>query len=373
MIIGIDASRANQDNKTGVGWYAYHLIQSLKQLPRDNNVTFVLYTDKPLTGELAELPEGWSAKVLRWPPRRLWTQLRLSWEMLLHRPDVLFVPAHVPPLIHPKKTVMTLHDVAALRFPESYNWFERWYTTWSAKFALKNLWKIIVPTTFIKKQLLEHFSSAQQEKITPIHHGVSSTFAAHYSAEEVATVLKKYSITSPFILSIGRLEHKKNSTRIIQAFDTIQATKQQELTLVLVGKPGHGYEEVAHAIEHSPNKEHILNLGWVAQKDLPIILQAAEVFVFPSLYEGFGLPVLEAFAAQTPVIAAKGHSLEEVGGNAVHYVNPQDVSDIAAGIALLREDKHLSNTLIEKGTNRLAQFSWEACAKKTMDILSSPR
>ncbi|MEK7065054.1 MAG: hypothetical protein AAB963_01275, partial [Patescibacteria group bacterium] len=154
MLIGIDASRANEIQKTGVGWYAYFLIQEMKHLSTlalehfstqggvgAKALQFVLYTREPLRGELAKLPENWTVKVLGWAPKRLWTQVRLSWEMLWRAPDVLFVPAHVFPIIHPKKTVMTIHDVAAIKFPKSYGWFERWYSVWSARVALKKLWK----------------------------------------------------------------------------------------------------------------------------------------------------------------------------------------------------------------------------------------
>jgi len=152
MKIGIDASRANDEKKTGVGWYAYHVIQQMKkQTPRD--VEVILYTNKPLRGDLADLPENWKENILRWPPKRLWTQIRLSLEMLVHRVDVLFVPAHVVPIIRPKKTVMTVHDIAALKFPDSYNWFERWYSVWSARVALKKLWRVITPSEFTKREL----------------------------------------------------------------------------------------------------------------------------------------------------------------------------------------------------------------------------
>src|SRR3989338_7400368 len=174
MIIGIDASRANNEQKTGVGWYAYHLIQELKktnsQFPIPN-YRVVLYSDRPLEGELAHLPEHWESKVLRWPPKRLWTQMRLSWEMLVRPPDVLFIPAHVFPIIHPKKTVMTVHDVAAVRFPETYNWFELWYTIWSAKTALKKLWKIIVPSEFTKTELSAMSADKNSQNVVVIPHG----------------------------------------------------------------------------------------------------------------------------------------------------------------------------------------------------------
>ena len=126
MLIGIDASRANHQERTGVEEYAFQLIQHLKEITPDT-VQVVLYTDKKLLGKLGELPKNWEEKILNWP-FRFWTQIRLSWEMLVKPPEVLFIPAHVFPIIHPKKTVMTVHDIAALKFPESYNWFERWYS-----------------------------------------------------------------------------------------------------------------------------------------------------------------------------------------------------------------------------------------------------
>src|SRR3989339_1868807 len=149
MKIGIDASRANNLQKTGVEWYSYFLLKNLKKIiPEDIEV--VLYTREKLQGDLAELPKNWSNKVLCWPPKIFWTQIRLSLEMLFHKPDILFVPAHVCPIIHPKKTVMTVHDIAALRFPDSYNWLEEWYSLASVRFALKNISKIITPSQFTK-------------------------------------------------------------------------------------------------------------------------------------------------------------------------------------------------------------------------------
>ena len=174
MVIGIDASRANNKNKTGVEWYTWHLIKNLKKISgtqAGRNIQFVLYSREKLTGEIAKLPENWTAKVLSWPPKRLWTQIRLSLEMLISPPDVLFVPSHVFPIIHPKKTVMTIHDVAALRFPESYNKFQRWYTIWSAKTGLKKLWKIIVPSNFTKNELLSMKLEQYADKVSVLYHG----------------------------------------------------------------------------------------------------------------------------------------------------------------------------------------------------------
>lgn len=367
MIIGIDASRANEEKKTGVGWYAYHVIQEMKKITPDN-VRVVLYTNKSLQGELAELPENWEEKVLGWKPGRFWTQVRLSWEMLWYAPDVLFIPAHVFPIIHPKKTVMTLHDIAAIRFPDAYNWFEKWYTLWSAKTALKKLWKVITISEFTKSELSSEFRVQSSEKIKVIHLGFDKIYKKIEDKNKIEEVLEKYNIKQPYLYSVGRLETKKNTINTIKAFEKLK-TVNNDLSLVLVGGKGHGYEEVESVINNSKFKNDIITLGWVENSVLPILVNGAEVFVSPSLYEGFGIPVLEAQACSTPVVTAKGSSLEEVGGDGCVYVDPQNVEEIMDSISKLMTDNELRNEKIAKGLKNIKRFSWEKCAKATLEVL----
>ncbi len=376
MLIGIDASRANNKNKTGVEWYAWHLIQNLKKISRDSqiggNVRFVLYSREALTGKIADLPPNWSVKVLDWKPKYFWTQIRMSWEMLKNPPDVLFVPSHVFPIIHPKKTVMTIHDVAALRFPKSYNWFQRWYTVWSAKKAVKKLWKIIVPSNFTRNELLSMKTEQYSDKINVLYHGYDARYIDDLDKEEKENVFKKYSIKKPYILSIGRLEEKKNTKRIVQAFNHLaKKTNAGELNLVLVGLPGYGYEEVVKTIDESQYKDRIITPGYIQPEDLKYILGEAEVFVFPSLYEGFGLPVLDSMASGTPVVASKGSSLEEVGGNACVYVDKFDVWEITKAISCFMADPSLEKKYVQAGKLRIKDFSWEKCAEETFRLLRS--
>ncbi len=381
MIIGIDASRANHEQKTGVEWYAFFLIQELKKII-SSNIQVVLYSEVPLQGELAELPPNWSSKVLSWPPKRFWTQIRMSYEMLVNPPDVLFVPAHVFPFFHPKKTVMTVHDVAAIRFPQSYNWFERLYSTWSAKYAVQKLWRVIVPSEFTKTELISSFTvlplvgggkegvSPLNEKIRVVHHGFDTEFKQKKSDTEIVRVLKKYNIQKPFILSIGRLEEKKNTVRIIQAFQMWKEFyHHDEFQLLLIGKFGYGGEKVQKAIEESPVQKDILHPGYVEQEDIPALFQAAEIFLFPSLYEGFGIPVLEAFASVVPVITSKNNSTEEIAGDAAILVHPEDTDDMVGALEDLQKEKKLRDSLIENGKKRMENFSWEKCARETVDIL----
>ena len=390
MIIGIDASRANREQKTGVEWYTFHLIEEMKRMQNDDfkmqngeSVRVVLYSPEPLKGQLADLPENWESKVLRWPPGRLWTQLRLSWEMLMHPPDILFIPAHVFPLVHPKKTVMTIHDIAAAQFPAAYDWFERWYSLWSAKQALKKLWKIITPSEFTKNELIKTLKH-KNIKTFVVPHGYDSRYRKIDDQAAIDNVLTRYHIKKPFILSVGRWEEKKNTTRIIQAFDQISLQLRRfsteprsqasgltaySLQLVLVGKPGHGYEKVKEAYEQSSHKDRILMPGYIDPADLVYIMNAAEVFIFPSLYEGFGLPVLEAMACGTPVVAGKGSSLEEIGGDACVYVDPLNEDDIARGINKIMQNGELRMQNVNSGLTRVKNFSWEKCARETLSIL----
>ena len=380
MIIAIDASRANLSEKTGVEWYAWHLIENLKKqsianadFETGNNIRFVLYSYKPLQGDLAKLPANWTEKVLHWPPQRFWTQIRLSWEMLANPPDVLFVPSHVFPIIHPPKTVMTVHDVAASKFPKSYSRFQGWYTIWAAKYAVGHLWRIIVPSAFTKKELSEigKIDAKKIEgKVKVISHGYDKRYQKIYDKFAINQVLEKYKIKNKFLLNVGRLEERKNTKRIIQAFNHLsQNAKPTEYNLVLVGNPGYGFSEVEKAISESPYADRIIRLGWVKTEDIVCLMNAAEVFVFTSLHEGFGLPVLEAMSCGTPVVATKGSCTEELAGDACVYVNSNDVWSITAGITELLDNKELKNTLVKKGLEKSQNFSWEKCAEETYKLL----
>jgi glycosyltransferase involved in cell wall biosynthesis len=293
----------------------------------------------------------------------------MSYEMLFHAPDVLFVPAHVFPLIHPKKTVMTVHDIAALRFPKIYNRFEQWYSLWSAKYAVKKLWRVIVPSTFTKNELKTLIDS-DQKNIIVVHHGFDQKFTERKSEFEIQEALKKYKIQKPFFLSLGRIEEKKNTLGTVRAFEMLKEVHpRDDLQLVLIGKPGYGGEKVGEAIHTSKFAKNILHPGYVEQRDIPAIFQAAEAFVFPSFYEGFGIPVLESFASGVPVITSKNSSTEEIAGDGAVLVDPQDIKGITDAMHALCSDINLRKKLIEKGHIRVQNFSWEKCAEETLKVL----
>ncbi len=361
MVIGIDASRANTKNRTGVEEYVFQVCKySSAQVRKFPDAEIVLYVREQLIPELATVVgDHVRVKVLKWAPKRLWTQMRLSWEMLMNPPNILFVPGHVFPIIHPKRTVMTVHDVAAKVFPQSYNMFERWYSKWSARAAMKQLWKIIVPSEFTKSEL----GAGNQKLVSVISLAYDERYRVMNDQPAIDVVLKKYNIQKPFLLSVGRLETKKNTMRIVQAFNEMKQT-HTNVQLVLVGGKGHGYEDVLIEIEKSPYKNDIILPGFVVEEDLPNIMNAAEVFVFPSLYEGFGIPILEAFACGTPVVTSDTTSCREVAGDAAVLVDPLSVESITAGV-----EEAMSGEYVVAGLERAKGYSWENTVQKTLDVI----
>jgi len=370
MTIGIDASRANKSEKTGTEWYSYHLIQELKKItdPKDQ---FILYSREKLRGETGDLPPNWQSRVLGWPPKKLWTQARLSFEMWQRPPEMLFIPAHTIPLIHPDKVVTTCHDVAFLRLPQAYDWMSLKYHEFAIKFAVRHATKIIAVSEFTKSEIVDFFKISP-ERIAVVPNGYDGErYKVIDDREAVAKVLQKYKISEPYILYLGRLELKKNTPGLIEAFKILKKNYQQPLKLVLVGQPGFGFQKVTKAIVENNLQGDVIMPGWVAREDLPYLVNGAKLFVFPSFYEGFGIPILEAMACGTPVVAAGIPALREVAGEAAYLVDPYSPENMAEGINRVLTDDHLREDLKIRGLDRARQFSWTRSARETWEVLKS--
>ncbi len=365
MVIGIEASHAAKPKRTGVEEYCYQTIQGLKKtIPA--NVPVVLYTHRPLEGALGVLPANWSVRVLRWPLSKLWTQLRLSWEFLVHgRPDVFFAPGQLIPFITPKKTVVTVHDSAFLIFPKTYNTLGRWYLRLMNWLIVRRATTILTPSQFTKDELLRLYSGLAESKIvvTPLGYDAKVYRLEAVEAVRVAEVKKKIGITKPFIMSLGRLEAKKNTVSIVRAFDSLK--QKHDIQLVLVGSPGVGYAEIEEALKQSPFTKDIVCPGFLPSEDARDLLSVAEAFVFPSLYEGFGIPVLEAMAMARPVVASAIPALQEVGGNVPVYVRPGDTHGLVEALEGILGHSSKAHDLGRLGQARAQLFSWEKTAVLT--------
>lgn len=377
MVIGIDASRAFLSSRTGIEEYSYQVIKYLRNELAEERV--VLYVRKK-NGECGiengentksetisdfELPERWEVREL-WGPR-VWTQGRLALEMLLHPPDALFVPAHTVPWIHPKRTVVAVHGLEYEFCPEAYSRWERWYMRWSIKHSCRWASKIIAVSENTKRDLISLYG-VPEEKIRVIYEGVSND--KFQISNSKINLNEKISKLKTYFLFVGRIETRKNVERMIEAFDLFKKKCGTEHILVLAGKPGYGYDFVKCQMSNVKCQNDIVELGYVSEEEKWELLRGAEGFLFPSLSEGFGLPVLEAQRVGVPVLTSSISSLPEVAGeNGAIFVNPESVEDIATGIEKIALDTRLRSAIIEGGLRNVKRFSWEKCAREVGEVL----
>jgi glycosyltransferase involved in cell wall biosynthesis/subtilisin family serine protease len=403
MIIGIDASRANRSHKSGTEWYSYYVIFALAELDKENE--YILYTDTPLVGDLATLVsehKNFRAKILGWPWKFFWTQGRLSLEMLFKAPDVLFVPAHALPIIHPKKSIVTIHDIGFRRDAKLYerssigaesstrlsivnalarfitfgkygaNTFD--YLDWSTRYSVRHARKIIAISDFTKKELIDAYG-AEADKIVVVHNGYNDKLYKDLAADPAGeAVLSLYGIRPPYLFYVGRLEKKKNIAALIEAFHFLK-NRRPDLPhkLYLVGDASFGFDDIKYSIHGFGLENDIFTTGWIAEKDLPHIFARAEAFVFPSNYEGFGIPLLQAMATKTPIAASQAASIPEIAEDAAVFFNPSNPDDMANAMISVLDDKELRRRLVKAGEERVKQFSWKKCAEgilQTIKILS---
>lgn len=396
MVIAIDASRANVEQRTGTEWYSFHVIQGLKKIiPAEHTV--ILYTKEDLRADLLPLPDNWETRILRWPPKFMWTQLRFSLEMLFNKPDVLYIPAHTIPFIHPKKVALVVHDVGFERTAElyddkpigyqsgiskrlinlavrtftlgKYGATEHDYHRFSMDVALKAATKMITVSEFSKKEINDVYGYSL-DNIIPIHNGLN-TRKVTMNEKAQRAVLGKYGlrVDEEFLLFIGRIEQKKNIPRVIDAYALLREKYGYEGKLVLAGSPGYQYEEVQQQIEQHRLREHIIETGWIEDEDIAVLLHKAKAFIFPSLYEGFGIPVLEAMDAGVPVVCSDIEPLREIAGEAAVFFDPNSPESIADVTNELLGDEARQKELVELGKAQKDKFSWEKTAEGTWEVV----
>ncbi|MFA5854950.1 MAG: glycosyltransferase family 1 protein [Candidatus Gracilibacteria bacterium] len=380
LVLGIDASRSATRVKTGVEKYSDEIIAALlvracpavavahKFVP-GNKCDVRLYTPRVIPQFPREVQ-----RVLWFP--RLWTALRLSAEMLLRKPDVLFVPAHILPFFAPERSFTVVHDIAFMKAPAVYSRFQRWYLTWSTKRALKNCKKIIVPSLSVKADLKEIFK-ADAEKISVINHGVVPL--PKVSCEFVREVRKKYGLKEgePVFFFLGRIEEKKNVLALIREFSFVRACPALAVAhkqvcgakLVLAGAPGVDAEKVEKEIKKLGLEESVICTGYISDEEVAAFFKIATAFIYPSMEEGFGLPILQSFEAGCPVICSEILSSMEVAGKAALYFGPRESGALAGAMREILKRPELRETLVAAGAERVKLFSWEKAGEEVLSLL----
>jgi glycosyltransferase involved in cell wall biosynthesis len=367
MRIGIDASRAITGRRTGTEAYAYFLIRALIPLAEAGGHQLRLYFNQAPPPTLFTPSPQVEIKVIPLP--RLWTHLRLAAELQRHRPDVFFTPAHVIPASYFGPSVATVHDLGYLAFPGAHTRRQLAYLRWSTGHNARRGRLVIADSTATMVDLSAHYD-APPDKIRVIYPGVDPDLAPVKDEDELARVRDKYGLQSPYLLAIGTIQPRKNLARLVEAF----AASQTPAQLVLVGKSGWRSEPILDAVRRYQGQiaggaPSIVLPGYVAGEDKAALISGAQALLFPSLYEGFGFPVLEGNACGAPVLAADSSSLPEIAGQAALLVDPLDMASIANGINRITADQALREQLVQAGFENIKRFSWDKAAEQLLAAL----
>lgn len=365
MIIGIDGSRAFIKKRTGIEEYSYQVIKNLREFFKKEKVRIYIRKHQEID---FELPDHWEVRRLWFP--RLWTQVRLSWELLLHPVDALFVPAHTVPIIHPAKTVVVIHGLEYEFCKTAYSFWQRLYMRTVIRKSCAWASDIICVSNNTKEDIVKLYAT-DPNKIKIVYEGYDRQLELERAIIDQRLVNRngvQGSQERPYALFIGRIEERKNVLRIAKAFSLMKKKYAVPHKLVLAGKPGYGYERIIEKIDALPWRGDIEMRGYITEKQKWELLADADVFVFPTLYEGFGIPILEAQGMLVPVVCSANSSFPEVAGEGAILVNPQKTSEIAEGMWICINNAQAREELIKKGFSNVKRFSWFKCAQEISQI-----
>jgi glycosyltransferase involved in cell wall biosynthesis len=361
MHIGIDASRAVTAQRTGTEAYAYFLINALIPLTEQAGHKLELYFNQPPPPGL--FAENITTSHTTIPFPRLWTHLRLAAELHRNPPDLFFTPAHVIPATYFGKSIATVHDLAYHHFPDVYTKQQRAYLKWSTRHNA-NRSRIVLADSQATKADLTRFYNIDPAKIKVLYPGIDPDLKRVDDVDVITAVTQKYNITPPYLLYIGTLQPRKNLIRLIQAYANANIPHQ----LVLAGNAGWLSKPI---VEAASNQKSVHLPGFIDDADKAALISGATAVLYPSLYEGFGFPILEAQACGVPVLTANISSLPEVAGEAARYVDPLDTASITNGIQQIAQDSSLRQQLVAAGFTNVKRFTWEKTAVQLLKILET--
>jgi len=368
MRIGVDVRCLMNGNYSGVSWYAYYLLNNLFELDQANQ--YILFYN---SSKKVRLPEFNFANV-SWRGCRYPNKIFNASLMIFNRPridrllggvDVFFTPnLHFIALSDKCQKVMAVHDLSFIRYPQFFTIKMRW---WHRLILWKNILgraDIIVADSQSTKNDLISLLGIAQEKIKVVYLGVENKYGENISAEQLASVKQKYHLPEKFILTLGALEPRKNLAGVIAAYKSLNT----DIALVIAGSGGWKNKSLRRS---AIDDKRINFIGYVDEADKPALYRSASLLIYPSFYEGFGLPILEAMASGCPVICGNNSSQGEIATDAALLVNPYNTNEIKTAMEALLSDDLLRQRLVEKGRVRAQQFSWKKTAQKMMEIFES--
>ncbi|MEO6036274.1 MAG: glycosyltransferase family 1 protein [Verrucomicrobiota bacterium] len=372
MNIGVSTS-VIQRGKTGVAQYVFSLVKALSRYSTDHQfILFVLEEDLPLFAFAEPFAKIIPVSENFRPPLKniLWHQTQLPALVKKHRIDVLHVPSYRRLLWRkPCALVSTIHDLAPFHVANKYDWKRMLYGRVIVKHLARRQDEIIAISENTAADIGRFFGTPR-EKISVVYNGLEHE---RFFPDSQTTAKKRFAnqhgINAPFFLYLARLEHPaKNHVRLIEAFDQFKAATKSNWHLVFGGSDWNGAEMIHEKAARSPFSKDIHSLGFVATEDLPRLYRAADVFVYPSLYEGFGLPPIEAMACGCPVISSARGSLGEVVGKAAAIIDPEKINDMKVQLEILASDQERRDTLRVAGFHRARFFNWGKTAEETFKV-----
>jgi glycosyltransferase involved in cell wall biosynthesis len=366
MVIGLDVSRAVSSQPTGTEVYTIQLTKALIPLAAERGHQIRLYFNSAPADGL--LPKADHLEFVNIPFPMLWTHLRLANELRQNPPDVFFTPAHVIPYSYRSPSVAAVHDLGFRYYPEAHTRWQMRYLNWSTHHNAQRGSRVISDSIHTKEDLVLIYE-IPASKIDVIYPGLDPLIRQVTDNTELEAVQHKYGITPPYLLYIGTIQPRKNLSRLIEAF--IQSGVGHQL--VIAGKAGWRSRPILEKAfdNQSTATNNIVLPGFVAPKDKSALISGADALLYPSLYEGFGFPILEANACGTPVLCANTSSLPEIAGEAALLVDPLDTRGMSESIQKIVSDNDLRDRLTAQGFSNALRFTWQTTASHVMSTLES--
>lgn len=369
MDIGIISSSI-EEKSGGIGVYTEQLIKNLNQIDQDNRYHLIHseYSPRDVYEYNSEIIIPRNRFLNNKPGAYMfWRYYTLSRDLKKHVLDVVHDPYELGPLSfsQPMAKVITIHDLTPLLFPRMFKRGDVLLHQLLLGRTIKNVDRIITVSEYSKQDLINHLQ-APEKKIKVIHNGKDDIFQ-EASLEAREHICHSYSLSSPFILSVGGLHPIKNIPGLLKSYALLRG-EGYHLPLVLVGKKVDSWHPIFHTLQDLGLEKEVIFTGHISQKDLAHLYSAAELFVYPCLYAGFGLPPLEAMACGTPVISSNNSSIPEVVGDAGIMVDPENHQELAHQMSLVLSDENLQKKMIKKGKKQADLFSWKTAAQKTLEV-----
>ncbi len=370
MKIGINTSFI--DLKSGIGTYIYNLVRELQSIrSMGDEFNFFLSRKSYTQGIFDEENNNiYRYGIPRYNSLRkaFWEQITLPGKIKRIKLDLFHSPAFISPLGLDVPSVVTVHDLAYLKYPETILKHKRRYYDFMFRRSVENAAKVITPSEFVKNEVIKHYN-CPPDKVTAIHEGVADLFSPESNKDAEKKLLKRFGIVRQFLLFVGIIEPRKNLKRILRAYQNAENTK--DVQFVIAGKAGWMYEDISGIIEQLKKEGRIIITGEISPDELKILYNSCIALIFTTLYEGFGLPILEAMACGAPVVISNYSAMPEVAGEAALKVDAESVDDIMESIDRIIEDDELRNELKRRGKDNIRRFSWRKCAEETYSIYRS--